>query len=52
MEKYEGEMRCDAGEFAVRLAQIGFPPERYRVCPGMVNETLREGSGPDPVCFA
>ncbi len=52
MEKYEGEMRCDAAEFAVRLAQIGFPPERYRVCAGLVHETLREGSGPDPVCFA
>jgi O-methyltransferase len=52
MEKYEGEMRCDSAEVETRLAQIGFPKERYRVRAGMVNETLVEGAGPETVCFA
>ena len=52
IEKYEGEMRCDSAEVETRLAQIGFPPERYHVCAGLVGDTLREGSGPATVCFA
>lgn len=52
IEKYEGEMRCEATEVETRLAQIGFPRERYHVCSGLVEETLREGIGPTNVCFA
>jgi hypothetical protein len=52
IEKYEGEMRCDSSEVETRLAQIGFPPERYRVRAGFVEDTLREGTGPAHVCFA
>lgn len=52
MERYQGEMRCDAAEVQIRLNEIGFPPERYRICPGWINETLREGAGPASVCFA
>lgn len=52
MERYQGEMRCDAREVQFRLNEIGFPPERYRIRPGWINETLREGSGPAKVCFA
>jgi len=52
IEKYEGEMRCDASEVQIRLAQIGFPAARYHLCAGLVHESLREGRGPDEVCFA
>jgi O-methyltransferase len=52
IERYEGEMRCDAAEVAVRLAQIGFPPDRYHVRAGLVQDTLREGLEPARVCFA
>ncbi|ACB77227.1 TylF/MycF/NovP-related O-methyltransferase [Opitutus terrae] len=52
IERYAGEMRCDAEEVLTRLAQIGIAPERYRVRAGMVNETLREENGPAKVCFA
>ncbi|MEO5960379.1 MAG: TylF/MycF/NovP-related O-methyltransferase [Opitutaceae bacterium] len=52
IEKYEGEMRCDAAEVTVRLAQIGFPPDRYHVRTGLVQDTLQRDSGPDRVCFA
>lgn len=52
IEKYEGEMRCDAAEVETRLAQIGFPAERYRIRPGFVENTLREDNGPAQVCFA
>lgn len=52
IEKYEGEMRCDPEEVRVRLAQIGFPAERYHVRAGPVEETLREDNGPEQVCFA
>lgn len=51
MERYEGEMRCDADEVKTRLAQIGFPKERYRIEAGRVETTLRDGVGPDVVCF-
>jgi O-methyltransferase len=52
IEKYEGEMRCDAAEVVARLQQIGFPNERYALCPGLVEDTLREDIGPASVCFA
>lgn len=52
MAKYEGEMRCDAEEVKTRLAQIGFPPDRYSVHAGLVEDTLQEGRGPARVCFA
>jgi O-methyltransferase len=52
MDKYEGQMRCDAVEVETRLAQIGFPPPRYHIRPGMVHDTLREDNGPAQVCFA
>lgn len=52
IEKYEGEMRCDATEVETRLAQIGFPAARYHVRAGMVEDTLQEGMGPAQVCFA
>lgn len=52
IERYEGEMRCDSGEVEARLAQTGFPRERYHVCPGFVETTLRDGIGPEQVCFA
>lgn len=52
IDRYEGQMRCDGGEVLVRLAQIGITPDRYRVCAGLVHDTLREGAGPDPVSFA
>ena len=52
IEKYEGEMRCDATEVQTRLAQIGFPADRYHLCAGLVHESLREGTGPAEVCFA
>jgi O-methyltransferase len=52
IEKYEGEMRCDAAEVKARLAQIGFPPARYQLRNGLVEDTLREGTGPAAVCFA
>lgn len=52
IERYEGEMRCDSAEVEFRLAQIGYPADRYRVRPGWVQDTLRDGLGPHPVCFA
>ncbi|HVS51475.1 MAG TPA: glycosyltransferase [Opitutaceae bacterium] len=52
IERYEGEMRCDADEVKFRLAQIGFPAERTLVNAGWVQDTLREGAGPQQVCFA
>lgn len=52
MNRYEGEMRCDPDEVHVRLSRIGYPRHRYEVRAGLVGETLQEGSGPDPVCFA
>lgn len=52
IEKYEGEMRCDSEEVETRLSQINFSPERYRVRAGIVEDTLREGTGPARVCFA
>ena len=52
MDRYEGQMRCDAAEVETRLAQIGFRVARYHVRAGMVDETLREGEGPATVCFA
>jgi len=52
IEKYEGEMRCDAAEVEVRLARIGFPTDRLHLRAGLVGDTLREGAGPSPVCFA
>jgi O-methyltransferase len=52
IEKYEGEMRCDPAEVKVRLARIGFPVDRYRLCAGLVEDTLHEGRGPAEVCFA
>jgi O-methyltransferase len=52
MERYEGEMRCDPTELEARLAQIGFPKERYQVRAGRVEQTLRNGAGPAAVCFA
>ncbi len=52
IEKYEGEMRCDSAEVETRLAQIGFPPERYAVRAGFVEQTLSEETGPQAVCFA
>jgi O-methyltransferase len=52
IEKYEGEMRCDAAEVQTRLSQMGFPPDRYHLRAGLVHESLREGTGPATVCFA
>jgi len=52
IEKYEGEMRCDAAEVEARLAQIDFRADRYQVRAGLVEDTLREGHGPAAVCFA
>lgn len=52
MDRYEGEMRCDQLEVETRLAQIGFPKERYSIKAGFINETLRDDSGPANVCFA
>ncbi|MBI4625075.1 MAG: FkbM family methyltransferase [Verrucomicrobia bacterium] len=52
MDRYEGQMRCDAAEVETRLAQIGFPAARYHVRAGLVDQTLREGEGPATVCFA
>jgi O-methyltransferase len=52
MDKYEGQMRCDSEEVETRLAQIGFPKERYHVRGGFVDQTLREDNGPAQVCFA
>jgi O-methyltransferase len=52
IEKYTGEMRCDAAEVGVRLAQINFPSSQVRLRHGWVQDTLREGSGPAQVCFA
>src|SRR3954462_11283589 len=45
-------MRCDAREVKFRLADIGFPENRYVIRPGWVHESLREGEGPEQVCFA
>lgn len=52
MDRYEGEMRCDAVEVQTRLAQIGFPLERYSLRAGLVHETLTPANGPVRVCFA
>ncbi len=52
MARYEGEMRCDPIEVEVRLAQINFPPSRYLLRAGLVQDTLRDGIGPEQVCFA
>jgi len=52
MERYEGEMRCDPEEVETRLAQIGFPANRYRVRAGLVEDTLLDENGPPQVCFA
>lgn len=53
IEKYEGEMRCDAEEVTSRLAQIGFPTERYHLRAGLIEETLVAGHmAPKQVCFA
>jgi len=52
IERYEGEMRCDASEVRIRLDRIGFPAVRTRIQAGRVEETLRDGLGPETVCFA
>ncbi len=52
IDKYEGEMRCDAMEVQMRLAAIGFPAERCHLRAGLVHESLQEGTGPAEVCFA
>jgi len=52
IERYEGEMRCNAEEVRFRLAQIAFPAERYTLHAGWIHETLREETGPAKVCFA
>jgi O-methyltransferase len=52
MDKYEGQMRCDSEEVQTRLAQIGFPQDRYRVRAGLVGDTLSDDNGPAQVCFA
>ncbi|HWA85176.1 MAG TPA: glycosyltransferase [Opitutus sp.] len=52
IERYEGEMRCDSAEVEFRLAQIGFPKDRYLIRAGWVHETLRDDNGPAAVSFA
>ncbi|HVU24975.1 MAG TPA: glycosyltransferase [Opitutus sp.] len=52
IERYEGEMRCDSAEVEFRLAQIGFPKDRYVVRAGWVHETLRDDNGPAAVSCA
>lgn len=52
IDRYEGEMRCDASEVEARLTQIGIPAERYRIRAGLVRDTLTEQNGPAAVCFA
>ena len=52
IERYEGEMRCDAAEARHRLTEIGVEPERYSIHAGWVQDTLRDNIGPASVCFA
>lgn len=52
MARYEGEMRCDPEEVRTRLAEIHFPPSRYRIEAGLVQDRLHDGLGPATVCFA
>lgn len=52
IERYQGEMRCEIEEVRVRLNEIGFPETRFRLQPGLVEQTLQPGIGPGKVCFA
>ncbi len=52
IERYEGEMRCDAEEVRTRLSDIGFPEDRFAVRAGLVEATLTPENGPAKVCFA
>jgi O-methyltransferase len=52
IERYTGEMRCDPAEVTARLDAIGFPVERRRIRPGLVEQTLTPAEGPGAVCLA
>jgi O-methyltransferase len=52
MDRYEGQMRCEADEVQARLAAIHFPPGRVHLKAGLVEQTLTPDQGPTPVCFA
>ena len=52
MARYEGQMRCEPQEVQVRLADIGYPVDRYKLVPGLVETSLLEPNGPERVCFA
>jgi hypothetical protein len=40
MEAYEGTIAYDAGHVRARLDRLGFPPERTRIVPGDIEETV------------
>lgn len=52
IERYEGQMQCEAEEVQTRLAAIGIAPDRFVLQPGLVEATLTAGLGPAKVCFA
>jgi O-methyltransferase len=52
MEAYKGEMSCPEDMVRARLADIGFPPDRTRIVPGFLEETIHNADLPQKVCFA
>jgi hypothetical protein len=52
MDKYEGTMSGSVDQVLTRLAGVGFPPERTKIVPGYVEDTLQGSHLPECVCFA
>ncbi|MCA1817684.1 MAG: TylF/MycF family methyltransferase [Acidobacteria bacterium] len=52
MKNYEGTMSCPLDMVEGRLKAISFPPERVRIVPGFIEETIRNPPLPERVCFA
>lgn len=52
MDAYAGRMRHSAAEVERRLADIGFPPGRAKLVPGLIEDTLGRSPLPDSVAFA
>lgn len=52
IEAYEGGMAIPVEAVKKRLSEIHFPPERVKIVPGFVEETLRSSDLPNKISFA
>lgn len=52
MEAYEGAMIFRADEVKARLGAISFPPQRTKIVPGFIENTINAGNLPTKVSFA